>query len=254
MYFCSQIGFRTAITAAFALLGLRAESLPEESRKVAAVVPRFVSVVHADARTGRLVRSIVVASRPVPSRVVSNQAVDIEALSPVATAPDSAVRGMVEEAAKTFDVSPALVDSVIQVESNYNPNAVSPKGARGLMQLMPATARRFGVKNSFDAKQNIEGGVRYLKFLQQTFKDDRLAIAAYNAGEGAVAKYGNVPPYPETMNYVAKVGKKYGQARRAADKPKVVAKLEETPKPPADEPHHIVHYLDADGRMHIATR
>jgi len=253
MYFCSQIGLRTAIVAGLALLSLRAENLPEESHKVAVVVPRLVSVVHADARTGRLVRSIVVASKPVPGRVVSSQPVDVEAQAPVA-APDSAVRSMVEEAAKTFDVSPALVDSVIQVESNYNPNAVSPKGAQGLMQLMPATARRFGVKNSFDAKQNIEGGVRYLKFLQQTFKDDRLAIAAYNAGEGAVAKYGNVPPYRETMDYVAKVGKKYGQARRAADKPKVVAKLEETPKPAADEPHHIVHYLDADGRMHIATR
>jgi len=242
------------ILAGFAALCLGAENLPDESHKVAVVVPRLISVVHADARTGRLVRSIVVASKPVPSRVVFSQPVDIQAPAPAETAPDSAVRTLVEETAKTFDVSPALVDSVIQVESNYNPNAVSPKGAQGLMQLMPATARRFGVKNSFDAKQNIEGGVRYLKFLQQTFKDDRLAIAAYNAGEGAVAKYGNVPPYAETMNYVAKVGKKYGQAKRAADKPKVVAKLEEMPKPVIDEPRHIVHYLDADGRMHIATR
>jgi len=241
------------VVTGLAVLSLRAENLPEESHKVAIVVPRFVSVVRADARTGRLVRSIVVASKPVPSRVVSSQPMDIETPAPAA-AQDSAVRDLVEETAKTFDVSPALVDSVIQVESNYNPNAVSPKGAQGLMQLMPATARRFGVKNSFDAKQNIEGGVRYLKFLQQTFKDDRLAIAAYNAGEGAVTKYGNVPPYPETMNYVAKVGKKYGQAKRAANKQKVVAKVEEAPKPAADEPRHVLHYMDGDGRMHIATR
>jgi hypothetical protein len=253
MHFCLRHEVRTLIVAGLAVLCLGAENLPDESHKVAVVVPRFVSVVHADARTGRLVRSIVVASKPVPSRIVSSRSVDIDVPAPVA-APDSAVRTLVEETAKTFDVSPALVDSVIQVESNYNPNAISPKGAQGLMQLMPATARRFGVKNSFDAKQNIEGGVRYLKFLQQTFKDDRLAIAAYNAGEGAVAKYGNVPPYAETMNYVAKVGKKYGQSRRAAEKPKVVAKLEDTPKPVVDEPRHIVHYLDADGRMHIATR
>ena len=252
MHFCLQLKLRTVVVIGVAALGLRAENLPEESHKVA-VVPRFVSVVHADARTGRLVRSIVVTPKPVPSKVVSSQPVDIELPAPVA-APDSAVRTLVEETAKNFDVSPALVDSVIQVESNYNPNAISPKGAQGLMQLMPATARRFGVKNSFDAKQNIEGGVRYLKFLQQTFNDDRLAIAAYNAGEGAVAKYGNVPPYAETMDYVAKVGKKYGQAKRAAVKPKVVAKLEEAPKPAPDEPRHIVHYLDADGRMHIATR
>ena len=251
MHFCLHSRLWAVIVMGVAAVGLRAENLPEESHKVAVVVPRLVSVVHADARTGRLVRSIVVASKPVPSRVVLNQPIDVEELAP---APDSAVRTLVEETAKTFDVSPALVDSMIQVESNYNPNAVSPKGAQGLMQLMPATARRFGVKNSFDAKQNIEGGVRYLKFLQQTFKDDRLAIAAYNAGEGAVAKYGNVPPYAETMNYVAKVGKKYGQAKRAADKPKMVAKLEETPKPVINEPRHIVHYLDADGRMHIATR
>jgi hypothetical protein len=254
MHFCSHLTLRTVVVIGMAALGLRAENLPEESHKVAVVVPRLVSVVHADARTGRLVRSIVVASKPVPSKVVSNQPMDIEELAPAAAAPDSAVRTLVEEAAKNFDVSPALVDSVIQVESNYNPNAISPKGAQGLMQLMPATARRFGVKNSFDAKQNIEGGVRYLKFLQQTFQDDRLAIAAYNAGEGAVAKYGNVPPYAETMNYVAKVGKKYGQAKRAAVKPKMLAKLEETPKPASDEPRHIVHYLDSDGRMHIATR
>ena len=86
------------------------------------------------------------------------------------------------------------------------------------MQLMPATARRFGVSNTFDPRQNIEGGVRYLKFLQNTFQDDRLAVAAYNAGEKAVTKYGGVPPYAETVSYVAKVGKKYSQAQRAAAK------------------------------------
>ena len=135
-----------------------------------------------------------------------------------ALVPTPDVRGLVAEAAKNFDVNPLLVDSVIQVESNYNPFAVSPKGAQGLMQLMPATAQRFGVTDSFDPKQNIEAGVRYLKFLQDTFQDDRLAIAAYNAGEKAVAKYKDVPPYPETVSYVAKVGKKYGQAKRAAVK------------------------------------
>jgi Transglycosylase SLT domain len=251
MQFCSQLKLRMAVLAGLATFGLSADTLPDEPRKVAVATTRFVSVVHADARTGRMVRSIVIASKPVPSRIVPGQSVDIQAL---ALAPDSALRTLVEETSKNFDVSPALVDSVIQVESNYNPYAVSPKGAQGLMQLMPATARRFGVKNSFDVKQNIEGGVRYLKFLQETFKDDRLAIAAYNAGEGAVTKYGNVPPYPETMSYVAKVGKKYGQAKRASQKPKVIAKVEEPAKPAVDEPRHIMHYVDEDGRMHIATR
>src|SRR5258708_23315305 len=231
MHFCLDSKLRMVLVMGLAAGGLWAENLSEESNKVAVVVPRFVSVVHADARTGRLVRSIVVASKPVPSKVISNQPMDIEELAPAAAAPDSAVRTLVEETAKNFDVSPALVDEVIQVERNYNPNALSPKGAQGLMQLMHATARRFGVKNSFDAKQNIEGGVRCLKFLQQTFKDDRLAIAAYNAGEGAVAKYGNVPPFPETMNYVAAVGKRYGKAKKAAEAKKAAAAPAKPEKP-----------------------
>src|SRR5271165_5160681 len=177
--------------------------------------PREVWVVKVDTHTGRLVRSIVVT----PGSTSANQPPD--------------VRGLIDEAARTFDVNPLLVDSVIQVESNYNPFAVSPKGAQGLMQLMPGTAQRFGVTDSFDPKQNIEAGVRYLKLLQDTFQDDRLAIAAYNAGEKAVAKYKDVPPYPETVSYVAKVGKKYGQAKRAASstETKHEAKNAEEPKP-----------------------
>ncbi len=135
MHFCLDSKLRMVVVIGLAAVGLCAENLPEESHKVAVVVPRFISVVHADARTGRLVRSIVVASKPVPSKVISNQPMDIEELAPAAAAPDSAVRTLVEEAAKNFDVSPALVDSVIQVESNYNPNAISPKGAQGLMQM-----------------------------------------------------------------------------------------------------------------------
>ena len=97
------------------------------------------------------------------------------------------VRAMVEETAKSLDVSPLLVDSVIRVESNYNPYAVSPKGAQGLMQLMPATARRFGVKNNFDPRQNIEGGARYVRFLLDLFDGDvDLALAGYNAGENKI--------------------------------------------------------------------
>jgi soluble lytic murein transglycosylase-like protein len=165
----------------------------------------------------------------------------------------------VDDAAKNFDVNPLLVDSVIQVESNYNPFAVSPKGAQGLMQLMPSTAQRFGVTDSFDPKQNIDAGVRYLKFLQDTFQDDRLAIAAYNAGEKAVAKYRDVPPYPETVDYVAKVGKKYGQAKRAAsqvkdNQMKNEAKNAEEPQAAEEAPRHILAYVDPEGKLHIATR
>ena len=110
-------------------------------------------------------------------------------------------------AAKTFALEPELLHAVISAESAYNPFARSSKGARGLMQLMPETAKRYGVRNSFDPAQNIVGGAAYLKDLLIMFGNDvQLAVAAYNAGEGKVMKHGyKVPPYRETMLYVPKV-------------------------------------------------
>jgi hypothetical protein len=112
----------------------------------------------------------------------------------------------VEEACRIHQVSPDLVKAVIAVESEFDQWAVSSKGARGLMQLMPATARRFGVSDSFDARQNILAGTQYLRVLLDQFQGDlSLAVAAYNAGENAVLRYGGIPPYKETRGYVAKV-------------------------------------------------
>lgn len=116
--------------------------------------------------------------------------------------------------AQAQGVDPALVRAVIHAESSFNPDAVSPAGARGLMQLMPATAARFGVSQIYDPEENIRGGVTYLRFLLDKFNGDmRLAAAGYNAGEGAVMKYGGVPPYDETTNYVARVMDLHGQYR-----------------------------------------
>ena len=114
---------------------------------------------------------------------------------------------IIRKAAKKHQVDARLLHAVIRAESAYNPKAVSKVGAVGLMQLMPATAKRFGVKNRRDPHQNIDGGARYLRFLLKLFKSNtKLALAAYNAGEGAVKKYGNrIPPYRETTNYVVKV-------------------------------------------------
>jgi hypothetical protein len=114
-------------------------------------------------------------------------------------------------AAAANGLSTELVKAVIAVESEFDPLAVSSKGAQGLMQLMPFTARRFGVYDSFDARQNIFGGVRYLRFLLDTFHGDvALALAGYNAGENAVARFKGIPPYKETRNYVAKVQRLLG--------------------------------------------
>lgn len=123
-----------------------------------------------------------------------------------AVRPPAEVDAIVERAAAAYQVDKALVRAIIQAESGYNPYAISAKGARGLMQLMPATAERYGVRNTFDPQDNILGGVRYMRDLLVLFGQDvRLALAAYNAGENAVQRYGGIPPYRETQDYVQKV-------------------------------------------------
>jgi soluble lytic murein transglycosylase-like protein len=112
----------------------------------------------------------------------------------------------IDDFAGRLGVDPKLVKSVMLVESNFNPRAVSRKGARGLMQLMPETARRFGVTNRFDPLENLRGGAEFLASLLKLFSGDLpLALAAYNAGEGAVAKHSGVPPYAETREYIRRI-------------------------------------------------
>ena len=124
----------------------------------------------------------------------------------------------IEEAAVRHGVSVGLVRAIIQVESGFDRLAVSAAGARGLMQLMPATARRFGVMNRFDARQNIFGGTRYLRTLLDHYRGDiSLTAAAYNAGMGCVARYRGIPPYKQTQDYVRKVTALLGAAQREAN-------------------------------------
>ncbi len=120
-------------------------------------------------------------------------------------------KSLIQKVANQTGLDAAFLHAVIQTESAYNPNAISPKGAVGLMQLMPATAKRFGVKNRANASSNVYGGARYLRFLLKLFNNNiYLALAAYNAGENAVKRYGNkIPPYRETRNYVKKVMRLY---------------------------------------------
>ena len=145
----------------------------------------------------------------------------------------------IERSCASNGVDSALVRAVIKAESNFNPAAVSRAGAQGLMQLMPETARLRNVSNPFDPAANIEGGVRHLKLMLDTFGDTRLALAAYNAGENAVRKYRGVPPYAETRNYVETVLGHYGRFAAAPAAPNATAV--EPPRPP------IATFVDGEG-------
>jgi soluble lytic murein transglycosylase-like protein len=152
---------------------------------------------------GKTGMSVIVASPPSPGR----------AKQPVQSthADASQFEPMIVEASETFHLQPELLRAVIDVESRYNPNAVSEKGALGLMQLMPDTARRFSDGDMFNPRDNVLAGARYLRFLLDLFKDDmELALAAYNAGENAVIRAGyRIPSFPETRSYVPRVLDKY---------------------------------------------
>jgi soluble lytic murein transglycosylase-like protein len=203
----------------------------------------------------------VAAPKAVAVTSISATAVVPRAIAPVpvpAATPESApaagvLNRTVDEIAARHSLPPQLLHSVIKVESNYNPLAVSPKGALGLMQLIPATARRFGVDNVFNPSENISGGARYLRYLLDLYHNDyRLALAAYNAGEGAVARYGGVPPYAETQNYVALVGK---QLEARLQQPASPAANEVKPaQPEAAGVPHIQQIVEPDGSVRYVSR
>jgi hypothetical protein len=195
--------------------------------------PQVTTVVRADRTSGRLVRS---------TRVESNE-----------PPPDAqALIGLIDSIAAQHGVEDSLVHSVIRAESNYNTRAVSPKGAMGLMQLIPSTAKRFGVSNPFDVRENVEGGVKYLKFLLDYYQDNYpKAIAAYNAGENAVDHFKGIPPYPETQMYVYRVASNLKAAR---SRHKVTPAVEQTAQPiPAETHQPIRASVGADGLVYYRT-
>lgn len=162
---------------------------------------------------------------------------------PVVSLPWPNLDSLIQQTAEKHAVDPDLVRAIIRVESNFNPLAVSNKGAMGLMQLVPGTAQRFGVGNVFDPVENVEGGVRYLKFLLSAFGGDlRLSLAAYNAGEKAVERHGGVPPYTETRQYVKKISTLYNNGLTLVS-------------PPNRGPNRwgLVKYLDENGRWHFTN-
>ncbi len=150
------------------------------------------------------------APRAIVAAVLPDEVLHADAAStfvlPAYVPPSLAVPDLVDRLARQFGVPADLARALITVESNYQTNAVSPKGAMGLMQLMPTTARRYAVADPFDPEQNLSAGLQHLKTLLDRFGNQTpKALAAYNAGEAAVARYGGIPPYPETQNYVRRI-------------------------------------------------
>jgi len=145
---------------------------------------------------------------------------------------------IVKRVALKYRIDPELVHTIIRAESNYDAFAISSAGAMGLMQLMPATAAQYGVQNIFDAAQNIEGGVRYLKDLVKLYEGQKqqtqLVLAAYNAGQEAVRRYGGIPPYPETRTYIAGILRTYK-------------------KPVITTANPVFKVVDANGKTHLVN-
>jgi len=171
---------------------------------------------------------------------VSGPVPPVETPAPVKK--EEAYNAIIEKYAGDYALDPSLIHSIIAKESGFNAKAVSPKGARGLMQLMPATAHRLGVNNSFDPEQNIKGGVKHFRSLMDNFNNDlELSLAAYNAGENLVQRLGRVPEIPETKDYVRSITARYG-------KKTVETQEEEGEKhPPAYK------FVDESGILHLTN-
>jgi soluble lytic murein transglycosylase-like protein len=174
------------------------------------------------------------------------------------TTGNSDVDNYIVESGKRNSVDPLLLYSIMHQESSFKSRAMSNKGARGLMQLMPFTASRFGVTNIWDPKQNIEGGARYMRFLLNLFNGDvRLALAGYNAGEGAVMKYGyQVPPYSETREYVRRIGNRYSMIRdpQALAKASSLAVEQKDPAPLNVYERSVFMTRLPDGRLQLVSQ
>lgn len=160
----------------------------------------------------------VAAQAPRPDRFLDSSSIinrldKLITRQPFARLPNSPFDDLIRQEASRNGLDPLLLKSVIRVESNFDPYAVSKKGAGGLMQLMPDTARHFGARNRFDPEDNIRAGARFLRVLMNKLQDLDLALAAYNAGETAVRRYGGIPPYRETQRYVRVVKGIYSRAR-----------------------------------------
>jgi len=203
-------------------------------------------------------------SRPTPALYTPPRSMFVGTSLNGFTTGDQKVDSYIVESGIRNGVDPVLLYAQMHTESSFKRGAISPKGARGLMQLMPFTARRFGVTNIFDPKQNIEGGARYMRFLLDAFDGDvPLALAGYNAGEGAVMKYGRrIPPYNETQNYVRKISHRYAQLRngelavtaRPVTSSQIATLQQEQPTPAPSYERAVFAVKLPDGRLQLVSQ
>jgi soluble lytic murein transglycosylase-like protein len=203
--------------------------------------------IQAYVSQGKLVYTNLVDNTPQPPAPILAQTTD-----GLASEVPPSLRSLVDTIATNHGVDPALVRAVIKTESNFNRFAVSNKGALGLMQLIPDTGRRYGVRDFFDPEQNVDGGVRYLRFLLEKFNGNLdLSLAAYNAGENLVERLGRIPPIPETTSYVRRVRSNYKQKSAPLLTPAVSTVAAKTAKEPVPPP--IFKVVDERGVVHFSN-
>jgi hypothetical protein len=268
--FLCLLAFLSATAPAFAQSSYRYDNFDVrggvriETVETTAALPPSGSV-RATAKTGLSINSKQAHSTPTlytPSRAAAPMQVSTS-LNGFTTG-DAKVDGFIIESGVRNGVDPVLLYAQMHQESSFKRSAISPKGARGLMQLMPGTAARFGVSNIFDPKQNIEGGARYMRFLLDHFDGDvALALAGYNAGEGAVLKYGRrVPPYRETQDYVRRISERYSRLRdgemertaRTVTTSQVASLQEETIEPAPTYERKVFAVRLPDGRLQLISQ
>jgi len=215
------------------------------------------SLKHGGGAAGADANGVIHLTDRKPARGIGYEVV-LRSRGPLTPAPDpETVQHILDEikaAAQRYGVDEHLVKAVARVESNFNPKAVSVSGAVGVMQLIPSTAKRYGVSNSFDYKQNIDGGTRYLRELLKMFDGDiRNAVAAYNAGEGNVLKHGGIPPIQETRAFVAMVSDYYEHYSGRSVAPPGPVRA----RPPVAGHGHkrpVRQYTDSRGVIHLTNR
>jgi soluble lytic murein transglycosylase-like protein len=234
---------KSATRPAFVIAVMMAVLLPSLTARPARGEERIVPLARSD---GRMVLTNLATYTPEREPAGPDTTVTGATGAPLHT--------LVDTISARYGVDPALTRAVIEVESSFDPRAVSSKGARGLMQLMPETGKRFGVRNFFDPAENIEGGVRYLSLLLEQFGGALdLTLAAYNAGENLVARLGRIPAIPETQGYVRKVRNAYARLKGAGRAP-ARTRLETPPEEtPATRAPRIYRIMDEGGIVRLSN-